>query len=293
MTALAFVVLAFSQTSEPAAAAAEREAAPVARRDNDLTPQEQVRQAFDEELQSPVYKRLRTRLRTAEFDADLPEVKEPDWLSRFRSWVRGLFRTQTPTRTQAWGASGSGVGAGMAVVWVLFGLLLLIIAIAVIRSVAVRSARGSRKKSDTSRLRVTGLDPATPPGEVPSDVYLQLAVELADQGDHRQALRQLVLGAMSWIERGGLIRYRRGLTNRDYLRALRQAEQQRGRFADIVRDFERVYFGRRDATAAQFGECLSRYQEAFREAPASVPATLTDVGGAERGPDGLSEGAVG
>jgi hypothetical protein len=69
---------------------------------------------------------------------------------------------------------------------------------------------------------------------------------------------------MSWTERAGLIRYRQGLTNRDYLRAVRRRPPSREALAAIVGSFEQLYFGRRRATADGFSACLARYREGFQ-----------------------------
>lgn len=110
---------------------------------------------------------------------------------------------------------------------------------------------------------VEELMPATPPGEKPASVYLQRARELAAQGDHRGAIRQLLLGCMAWTERKNLIRFRKGLTNRDYLRALfRRPSQHRGMLG-VVDQFEKIYYGRRTATTERFERVLPDYLHGF------------------------------
>ena len=47
------------------------------------------------------------------------------------------------------------------------------------------------------------LEPAQAPGDLPADVYLVQARTLADQGRYREAVVQLLLGAMSRVERSG------------------------------------------------------------------------------------------
>ena len=114
--------------------------------------------------------------------------------------------------------------------------------------------------------------PQSPPGELPADAYLQRAQELAAAGDFRQAIRQLLLGGMSWIERAGLIRFRQGLTNYDYLRVLLQQHRAREGFSAIVRQFEEIYFGRREATAERFQTSLQGYRSGFQEDEATSAA---------------------
>ena len=66
---------------------------------------------------------------------------------------------------------------------------------------------------------------------------------------------------MSATERRGLIRYRRGLTNRDYIWAARGAMRESLR--TIVATFELIYFGRRDATAESYLACTRAYGKSF------------------------------
>ena len=105
--------------------------------------------------------------------------------------------------------------------------------------------------------------PATPPGEKPASVYLKRALAMAEAGDYKGAIRQLLLGAMSWTERKNLIRFRKGLTNRDYLRALYRRQTQHRGMQAVVEEFEKVYFGRREASAERFRRVLPGYRDGF------------------------------
>jgi hypothetical protein len=128
-------------------------------------------------------------------------------------------------------------------------------------------------------------DPSTPPGERPASVYLKRALALAEAGDFRGALRQLLLGAMSWTERRNLIRFRKGLTNRDYLRALRRRPTQHQGLQGVVVEFEKVYFGRRAATADRFQRVLPGYREGFeKEDDDGLPGARTGTATAEPPP---------
>ncbi|HLJ12281.1 MAG TPA: DUF4129 domain-containing protein, partial [Planctomycetaceae bacterium] len=105
-----------------------------------------------------------------------------------------------------------------------------------------------------------------PPGDLPADEYLRRAIELAGKGMFREAIGQLILGAMSRTERSGLVRFRRGLTHRDYLRALRQRPQQHQAFRSIVGIYEPICFGRRPADVDHYQASLEGYEIGFKEA---------------------------
>jgi hypothetical protein len=69
---------------------------------------------------------------------------------------------------------------------------------------------------------------------------------------------------MRVIDRRGLIRHRQGLTNADYLRAVRKEPRLRSELECIVLAFDETHFGRREASAELFEDCLRHYQAGFR-----------------------------
>lgn len=141
------------------------------------------------------------------------------------------------------------------------GLLALLIAKLVRRRDQGRSLRGLFAGAAEDLLS----DLQAPPGELPAMTYEGRARQLAAEGNFGAAIRELLLGSMAWIERAGLIRYRRGLTNRDYVRSVWRRLQQRQAYLTTAGQFELVYFGRRAATAEMFERCLGEFEGAFRE----------------------------
>jgi len=107
------------------------------------------------------------------------------------------------------------------------------------------------------------INPSRPAGEVPANEYARRAQTAAESGDYRTAIRELVLGSMSWTERVGLIRHRRGLTNRDYIRAIWRHVERRESLLQIVAAFERIFYGHRAADRLTFEACLSEFQKSF------------------------------
>lgn len=103
------------------------------------------------------------------------------------------------------------------------------------------------------------------PGEIAADVYLQQALALAEQGRYREALGQLILGAMSAIERQQWIRYRRGLTLHDYLRSVRSRPTQYQGLQTVAAVYEPVEYGRRMASADLFTQALDGYRSGFKD----------------------------
>lgn len=112
------------------------------------------------------------------------------------------------------------------------------------------------------------------PGDVAADVYLAEAVRLAGQGQFAEALARLVWGGMSSIERAGWIRYRRGLTMRDYLRSTRSHPREHSAFRSLLAGYEPVGFGRRPATSDGFELALKSYRQGFVSSSTDVEVEL-------------------
>ncbi len=107
------------------------------------------------------------------------------------------------------------------------------------------------------------LEPAQAPGDLPADVYLAQAERLAEQGRYREAVVQLLLGAMSRVERAGWVRFRQGMTVRDYLKGVAEHPAAYQGFRCIIRVFEPLTFGRREPTQEHFAQSLKGYEAGF------------------------------
>ncbi len=164
---------------------------------------------------------------------------------------------------------GSLANAFVIVVIAVIVLLLVVIAAMIVKSIDAKKRNRDGLLSDSHDILS---DVTTPPGELAACTYESRAMQFAATGNHRAAIRELLLGSMSWIERAGLIRYRKGLTNRDYLRSLWRREDKREGYLTTASQFEYVYFGRRTPTAEMFEMCLASFQGAFREEEAPTAA---------------------
>ena len=171
--------------------------------------------------------------------------------------------TNSPFRSFSGGAIGAFFGQVMTLVaWVALAAICGLILYLVARAVLGWEGSADLKDSAAGKgIDEDELDQA--PGEIPADVYLARARELAAAGRYREAVAQLLLGAMSQIERAGLIRFRRGLTYRDYLRAVRPRNDAYDSFRAMVRVYEPIGFGRRDASRAHFETTLNGYETGF------------------------------
>lgn len=170
---------------------------------------------------------------------------------------------------------GSSLPAGIEGVSSVLGLLFHVLAWLVLAAVCgfivflvVRALQGSdrpvRNDETTDKDSREGeAEPMHAPGRIPADIYVNRSRQFAEEGRFREAVGQLLLGAMSHIERAGGIRFRRSLTPRDYLRAVRTQPDMYNSLRSIVRVYEPIGFGRRPATRDHFEHSLAQYEAGF------------------------------
>ncbi|MBI1313220.1 DUF4129 domain-containing protein [bacterium] len=213
----------------------------------------EVQQTVHDVLADPEFRHLHDKRN--EGDDWFNKDKFPKWLRDLLDW---LFRDDRKPSEPTDSASLASLLYYLALTTLAAALGVLLVAI--VRSVDQRTALNPSDFAGDGEA----IEPTRPPGDIPANEYERRALEAAQAGNFRGALRELVLGAMSWTERAGLIRYRRGLTNRDYVRAIWRMVERRESLLQIVAAFERVFYGRRTADAATFEVCLSEFQKSFR-----------------------------
>jgi hypothetical protein len=103
----------------------------------------------------------------------------------------------------------------------------------------------------------------------PADSWLALARDLLSQGDSRRALRALYLSALARLGAQGFLVLAAHKSNGEYARELarRSVPQLFMRFGEIVSDFERSWYGRREVTDELLARTLANV-EALGEAHA-------------------------
>jgi hypothetical protein len=224
---------------------------------------EQVSRDIREILESPDFRRLRVEAPTEK----QPDWEPPEWLKNFFEWLGNLFRRM------------GGVLSGLGIVLQSLAYAVLAAICALIIWLVVKAVNRYRARQTTGQRARRGYEEGEaeiPPGDLPVDEYLRRAAELAERGQFREAIAQLILGAMSFTERSGLIRFRRGLTYRDYLRALRGRSEQHQALRTIVGVYEPIGFGRRPAHYDHYRTSLDDYETGFRKpAMTEKPAVNT------------------
>ncbi|MBI3866846.1 MAG: DUF4129 domain-containing protein [Planctomycetia bacterium] len=223
---------------------------------------EDIGREFDSLREQREFRRLRKEKPVAR--AEETSFEWPEWIKSFGRWLRDLVNSI--------GSFFSGLGVlfqilAYGILAAIAGLIIWLVVRAVNNYQAKQSLRAKVRRSHEEG------EADAPPGDLPADEYLKRAAELAERGLFREAIGQLILGAMSRAERSGLIRFRRGLTHRDYLRALRSRATPHQAFKQIVAVYEPICFGRRPAQREHYATSLDGYQTGFREELSAVPAS--------------------
>jgi hypothetical protein len=161
-------------------------------------------------------------------------------------------------------------GAGMAGVFKLLGwlaitVMVVVIVLMVIKSIQDRESRLDQELTGTFQSDVGELEADHPPSEYPSDEYLRRAAEFARTGAYREAVAFVLLGAMSEVETRGFIRYRKGLTQRDYYRTVRRHDTLGPAYRNLLNLYEPLGFGRRTAELKHYQTAVNSFQGGFRE----------------------------
>ncbi|MFN9374228.1 MAG: DUF4129 domain-containing protein [Planctomycetaceae bacterium] len=219
-----------------------------------------IRRQLDEVLAQPEFSRLRVEPPSS--------VETPHWLKQFFDWFIDLFPSWKFDPNTSGLVGFLKLLPSIVGVFLAAGIILLII----------RLINNWRSRQIDAERKLSSLEVsvgATPPGEFPADEYLRRAELAAANGIFSEAIAQLLLGTLSATERQGLIRFRKGLTYRDYRRALRKVQPAQEAFQTLCGIYLPVGFGRRPADRHQFEESLRHYRQVVQSV--GIPAAVGPV----------------
>ena len=166
------------------------------------------------------------------------------------------------------GAAGPGLSAGATALGGAVGVLLTWVAGAVLVGLAgllvwaiVRAIGEREQPPEESAAAAAGGAGASPEAvaALPPDRLLGLAREHAAAGRFAEAVGTLLTGLTGRVEAAGLIRPRRGLTAREYLRAARPDPRLHPALDAVVRVYEPLGYGRRPGRAEHFARAEAAY----------------------------------
>jgi Domain of unknown function (DUF4129) len=104
--------------------------------------------------------------------------------------------------------------------------------------------------------RITHEDATWQPLAEAADLFAQAGQALRD-GLHAEAIRLALLALIARLEKQGLLRYDTTRTNREYQRELRQRADLAACFGQLARIYDRVWYGRASAGAAEAEQAIS------------------------------------
>ena len=213
-------------------------------------------------LSQPDYRRMRVRQYEGR-EIDLPNWKwptPPRWLQNILRAIGRFFSGVA----EFFGFAGGGLTIGG---WLLLAAIVAVILYLILRVLAAFGFGGAWAKATpkTVKKSVQEGEAGLTPGETSADEFLAKARAHAGRGEFREAIGCLLMGGMSHAERAAWIRPRRGLTHRDYLKAMRSKPDPYTGFKTILGIYEPICFGRRDAFQDHFDVSLEHYERGFAE----------------------------
>ena len=222
---------------------------------------DEIRRQTEQIIARPEFRRVREK-RGLILSRNSTAPREPSWLDRMARWIWDQAAAFMQWLRKLFNWSGAGLGFGDMLVWLVY-LTLAAMAGWIIWILFKRVRQYVQdRRPKPAKIYEEG-DAGIAPGELAADEYMRRAAELAQQGNYREAIAQLILGGKSHTERQGLIRYRRGLTHRDYLRALRTKPPQLSAFRTMVGVYEPICFGRRPAESQHYQTSIVGYETGF------------------------------
>jgi len=183
-------------------------------------------------------------------------LKAWDWvlekLRKFFEWLEKLWPSKAlPEERASFGGTPFVVTALM---------IAIIVVLAIVAFEALRRSR--RAKPD----KIATSDPiASRRDEDPlsrgATEWERYAVQLAEAGRIREAIRAWYHAVLVTCYMDGILGFRKGRTNWEYVSMMRAEVAWRPLFADLTRRFEREWYGRAESTYEALDDCSSRAQE--------------------------------
>jgi hypothetical protein len=197
-----------------------------------------------------------------------PEAKEESlfqkWWHEFWEWVKSLFPTPNITPTE-----GPNLAPLKLVLQVLvFAAVIGLVGFLLWRFVPYFSNRfgGKTKKEKGDRVI---LGETIGDDESAADLFDEAEL-LARNGDLRGAIRKGYIAVLCELGDRKIVRLARHKTNRDYLRDVRKRERIYDGMSGLTNNFERNWYGLREAEPSDWEEFRTRYHATVAEARVRV-----------------------
>ncbi|MBX7223632.1 MAG: DUF4129 domain-containing protein [Blastocatellia bacterium] len=162
------------------------------------------------------------------------------------------------------GVGTSGYAEGLKLVlWVVFGIALVWFA----RLLFLRFKNRAKIEQKTGPKTILGEDVE----EIKSaDELLSDGLECARKGEFRQAIRKVYIALLFEMDQREVIRIEPGLTNREYLNAVRRQTRLYPPMSDMTNRFDEVWYGQMTSSQDDYQQFLVKYREALGALPGSA-----------------------
>jgi hypothetical protein len=207
---------------------------------------------------SAAEERLRQILSREEFQA---EAQQDSFL---RAWLRKIQEAIDRLLVWLFTRNGPGGAPSAGTVRLLRYLILGVAVAAALVCVAMLLRRWRwgglrrRRKQEAEAREVLGEQLEA---GATADDLLREAAEMARKGDFRLAIRRAYIALLCELEQRGKLKLHRSKTNNDYLRELSRDAEKLPPVAQMTSRYERVWYGRGEATLEDYAKFIERYRE--------------------------------
>jgi hypothetical protein len=177
-----------------------------------------------------------------------------DWLAdkfeRFYDWIRKLW-------PHAAGADDEYAAFG-GMPFVVTAVVIVIVAVLVILTLEVLRRSRPRQAEPAAKSTPIASKRDEDPLSRGANEWERYAVQLAAAGRVREAIRAWYHAVLVTCYGAGILHFRKGRTNWEYISAIRSDSDWRAQFVDLTRHFEREWYGRDESTPEALDDCSSR-----------------------------------
>jgi uncharacterized protein DUF4129 len=180
-----------------------------------------------------------------------------DWLAEkletLFDWISSLW---PKPREHEEGQSFLGVPV---VVWVV--TLLIVATVLLLATYVIRRSKRRAAAAVSRRVAASPAERDADPLSRESNEWERYAAELTAAGRLREAIRAWYHAVLMTLYRSGILHYRKGVTNWEYVRTLSPALAWRPVFISITRLFDREWYGHRETTPEALDSCAAEARE--------------------------------
>ncbi|GAC1397016.1 MAG: hypothetical protein NVSMB56_12010 [Pyrinomonadaceae bacterium] len=204
--------------------------------------------------------KLNAILHRKEFDEKTEQSALRRFLKRFVEWLKNLFPSWKPLPSN--GADNSSlIAVSRLIIYALLAVLLSFIVWRFVLPLLRRRAQRNKVANEGARIV---LGESLEAGQSGADL-LREADRLAREGDWRGAIRKSYIALLCELGDRKIVRLAQHKTNRDYLRDLRPHPMLYGEMQMLTENFERHWYGFRDANADDWTSFRAHCRQAIKQ----------------------------